>query len=43
MDRYEAAIIARGSTLVGDGDTATGSVHIVDLPDPAARPRVRLR
>jgi uncharacterized protein YciI len=34
MDRYATAMIARGPTL--DGDTATGSVHIVDLPDPAA-------
>ncbi|MFI6713252.1 YciI family protein [Nonomuraea sp. NPDC050478] len=34
MDRYDARLIARGPTL--DGDTATGSVHIVDLPDPAA-------
>jgi uncharacterized protein len=36
MDRYHAEMIARGPTLDGDGDTATGSVHIVDLPDPAA-------
>ncbi|MEV4383090.1 YciI family protein [Streptosporangium sp. NPDC049644] len=34
MDRYDAQLIARGPTL--DGDTASGSVHIVDLPDPAA-------
>jgi hypothetical protein len=34
MDRYEAEMIARGPTLVGDAPT--GSVHIVDLPDPAA-------
>ena len=34
MDRYQAQMIARGPTL--DGDTPTGSVHIVDLPDPAA-------
>lgn len=34
MDRFAANLIARGPTL--DGDTATGSVHIVDLPDPAA-------
>ena len=34
MDRYEVEMIARGPTL--DGDTPTGSVHIVDLPDPAA-------
>ncbi|MFJ6166793.1 YciI family protein [Micromonospora orduensis] len=34
MDRYAAEMIARGPTL--SGDTATGSVHIVDVPDPAA-------
>ncbi|MEO3891934.1 YciI family protein [Nonomuraea sp. B5E05] len=34
MDRYDAQLIARGPTL--DGDTASGSVHIVDLPDPDA-------
>jgi uncharacterized protein YciI len=34
MDRFAAEMIARGPTL--DGDTPTGSVHIVDLPDPAA-------
>ncbi|MFJ8579976.1 YciI family protein [Micromonospora sp. NPDC093277] len=34
MDRYSAELIARGPTLAGDA--ATGSVHIVDLPDPAA-------
>jgi uncharacterized protein YciI len=36
MDRYQARMIARGPTLAADGDTPTGSVHIVDLPDPAA-------
>src|SRR5262245_26243884 len=36
MDRYAAAMTARGPTLTGDNDTPTGSVHIVDLPDPAA-------
>ena len=36
MDRYQAEMIARGPTLAADGDTPTGSVHIVDLPDPAA-------
>ena len=36
MDRYQAQMIARGPTLAGDGDTPTGSVHIVGLPDPAA-------
>ncbi|MFE9880827.1 YciI family protein [Streptomyces sp. NPDC005784] len=36
MDGYAKEMIARGPTLVGDGDVATGSVHIVDLPDPVA-------
>jgi uncharacterized protein YciI len=36
MDRYATEMIARGPTLVGDGDTPSGSVHIVDLCDPAA-------
>jgi uncharacterized protein len=36
MDRYQAQMIARGPTLADDGDTPTGSVHIVDVPDPAA-------
>ena len=36
MDQYQAEMIARGPTLAGDGDTPTGSVHIVGLPDPAA-------
>ncbi|SNT62338.1 hypothetical protein SAMN05421812_11448 [Asanoa hainanensis] len=36
MDGYAAELIARGPTLTDDGETATGSVHIVDLPDPAA-------
>jgi uncharacterized protein YciI len=36
MDRYATEMIARGPTLTADGDTATGSVHILDLPDPAA-------
>jgi uncharacterized protein YciI len=34
MDAYADRMIARGPTL--DGDTPTGSVHIVDLPGPAA-------
>ncbi|MGW1376681.1 YciI family protein [Streptomyces sp. NPDC002446] len=34
MDRYAMEMIARGPTLVGD--VPTGSVHIVDLPDPSA-------
>jgi uncharacterized protein YciI len=36
MDRYATGMIARGPTLAADGDTPTGSVHIVELPDPAA-------
>src|SRR5688500_16265636 len=36
MDRYATQMIARGPTLTDDGETATGSVHILDLPDPAA-------
>ena len=36
MDRFAGEMIARGPTLTDDGETATGSVHIVDLPDPAA-------
>ncbi|MER5974949.1 YciI family protein [Streptomyces sp. NPDC001857] len=36
MDRYAKEMIARGPTLADDGDTPTGSVHIVDLPDAAA-------
>lgn len=34
MDGYAAELIARGPTSVGD--SLTGSVHIVELPDPAA-------
>jgi uncharacterized protein YciI len=36
MDRYAVEMIARGPTLAEDGDTPTGSVHILDLPDSAA-------
>ncbi|QDQ09789.1 YciI family protein [Streptomyces spectabilis] len=36
MDRYDQELIARGPTFADDGDTPSGSVHIVDLPDPAA-------
>ncbi|WP_405394005.1 YciI family protein [Microbispora hainanensis] len=36
MDRFDAELIARGPTLDRAADIATGSVHIVDLPDPAA-------
>ena len=36
MDRYATQMIARGPTIADDGETPTGSVHILDLPDPAA-------
>ncbi|MFF2775487.1 YciI family protein [Streptomyces sp. NPDC058052] len=36
MDGYAEALIARGPTFADDGETLTGSVHIVDVPDPAA-------
>jgi uncharacterized protein len=36
MDGFEDELIARGPTLTEDGETATGSVHIVALPGPAA-------
>jgi uncharacterized protein YciI len=36
MDGYARELIARGPTLGSDGDTPTGSVHIVDLPGIAA-------
>jgi uncharacterized protein YciI len=36
MDRYDDAFVARGPTLTADRATATGSMHIVDLPDAAA-------
>ena len=35
MDRYDAALIARGPTFLEDG-TLTGSLHVVDVPDAAA-------
>lgn len=34
MDGFEPALIARGPTF--DGDLLTGSVHVVELPDPVA-------
>jgi hypothetical protein len=34
MDRYGTDIIARGPTFASDGDSPTGSVHIVDLQIP---------
>ncbi|MER6573873.1 YciI family protein [Streptomyces sp. NPDC001093] len=36
MDRFDKQMIARGPTLTGDGEVPTGSLHIVDLPHPAA-------
>jgi uncharacterized protein YciI len=33
MDGYSEVMIARGPTLTDDGDAATGSVHVVDLPN----------
>lgn len=36
MDGFQAEMIARGPTLTDDREAATGSVHIVSLPDPAA-------
>ncbi|MFF8313303.1 YciI family protein [Streptomyces lydicus] len=36
MDRYEKEIIARGPTFASDGETPSGSLHIIDLPGPAA-------
>ncbi|MGY6020000.1 YciI family protein [Streptomyces spinosirectus] len=36
MDRYAAEMIARGPTFADDGATPSGSVHVLDLPDPAA-------
>jgi uncharacterized protein YciI len=38
MDQFDAALVARGPTFTADG-TLTGSVHIVDLPDPHAARR----
>ncbi len=34
MDRFAAEMVARGPTFVGE--VPTGSVHVLDLPDPAA-------
>jgi uncharacterized protein len=36
MDGYAGRMIARGPTLADDGIPATGSMHIVDLPDAEA-------
>ncbi|MFJ2766894.1 YciI family protein [Streptomyces sp. NPDC087300] len=36
MDRYQERMIARGPTFGADGETPTGSLHIVELSDPEA-------
>jgi uncharacterized protein YciI len=36
MDAYAETMIARGPTYAPDGETVTGSVHIVGLPDADA-------
>jgi uncharacterized protein YciI len=36
MDGFADAMIARGPTLAPDRQTATGSLHVLDLPSPAA-------
>jgi uncharacterized protein YciI len=36
MDGYGKQMIARGPVFGRDDDTALGSVHVLDLPDPAA-------
>ncbi|MFE9020464.1 YciI family protein [Streptomyces sp. NPDC007808] len=36
MDGYAKELIARGPTFAADGETPTGSVHVVDLSGPAA-------
>jgi uncharacterized protein len=36
MDRFADGMIARGPTLAPDRETWTGSLHILDLPGPAA-------
>jgi len=36
MDGFAAQMIARGPTLADDGETPTGSVHVLELADPAA-------
>ena len=42
MDGFASELIARGPTLDDDGGAATGSVHIVDLPDTGAARRFAL-
>ncbi|MEU2202561.1 YciI family protein [Isoptericola sp. NPDC019482] len=36
MDRFADGMVARGPTTTDDGETLTGSVHVLDLPGPAA-------
>jgi uncharacterized protein len=36
MDRYAAQMVARGPSMTVDSEQATGSVHVLDLPDCAA-------
>lgn len=36
MDGYAKEMIARGPTFPSEGDAPSGSVHLLDLPDPAA-------
>ncbi|MFD4315776.1 YciI family protein [Streptomyces sp. NPDC058548] len=36
MDQYAEEMIARGPTFGEDGETVSGSVHILDLPDAGA-------
>jgi uncharacterized protein len=36
MDGYAERMVARGPTLTEDGRAATGSLHVVDLPDAEA-------
>jgi uncharacterized protein YciI len=36
MDEFAKELVTRGPTFGSDGEKPTGSVHIVDLPDPAA-------
>ena len=38
MDGYADRIVARGPTLADDGETPTGSMHAVELPDEKAAP-----
>jgi hypothetical protein len=36
MDRFAESMIARGPTLTADRETATGSLHVLGLPDADA-------